>query len=73
MQVPPGDGSLQPEAVEAIVEVTKRSKPSAMVTFGDLAILQAGTRVNAEQASKMEMRKPTVLMLREGRCRWARE
>jgi hypothetical protein len=42
VQVPPGDGSLQPEAVGAIVEVTKRSKPSAMVTLGDLASLQAG-------------------------------
>ncbi len=43
VQIPPGDGSLQPEAVEAIVEVTKRSKPSAMVTSGDLASVQAGT------------------------------
>ena len=42
VQVPPGDGSLQPEAVGAIVEVTKRSKPSAMVTLGDLASVQAG-------------------------------
>ena len=38
------------------MEVTKRSKPSERVTLGDLASTQAGTRVNAEQASKRVMR-----------------
>ena len=38
--------------------------------LGDLATMQAGTRVNAEQASKRIMRKPTCLVFREGRRRW---
>ena len=38
--------------------------------LGDLATMQAETRVNAEQASKRIMRKPTRLLFREGRRRW---
>ena len=38
--------------------------------MGDLASKQAVTRVNAEQASKRVMRKPTPLNLGEGRRRW---
>lgn len=41
--------------------------------MGDLASMQAVTRVNAEQASKRVMRKPTPLNLEEGRRRWEGE
>ena len=52
---------LQPEATGAIVEVTKRLKPSVkrVTKYGDSASVQAVTRVNAEQASKRSMRRPT--------------
>jgi len=52
---------LQPEATGAIVEVTKRLKPSVkrVTKYGDSASVQAVTRVNAEQASKRTMRRPT--------------
>jgi hypothetical protein len=48
------------------VEVTKRLKPSVkrVTKYGDSASVQAVTRVNAEQASKMPMRRPTRLPLR---------
>ena len=42
------------------MEVTKWLKPSTKrVTQGDPASVQAVTRVNAEQASKRPMRRPT--------------
>jgi hypothetical protein len=70
VQVPPGNWSLQPEAVGAAVEVTKLSKPSMTKgRLGDLASKQAVTRVNAEQASKILTREPTQLSYGEGR-RW---
>ena len=52
---------LQPEATGATVEVTKRLKPSGkcMSRIGDSASVQAATRVNAEQASKRSMCRPT--------------
>src|SRR6266850_7893892 len=44
--------SLQPEAIGAVMEVTKWLKPSISVSrIGDSAIVQAATRVNVEQAS----------------------
>ena len=45
---------LQPEATGAIVEVTKRLKPSVkrVTKYGDSASVQAVTRVNAKRASK---------------------
>lgn len=57
---------LQPEATGAIVEVTKRLKPSLkrVTKYGDSASVQAVTRVNAEQASKTSMRRPTRLPYR---------
>src|SRR6201998_884436 len=59
VQGPPGD-SLQPEAIGAVMEVTKWLKPSISVSrIGDSASVQAATRVNAEQASKMSMCRPT--------------
>src|SRR5438477_1307953 len=59
MQVPPGD-SLQPEAIGAVMEATKWLKPLISVSrIGDSASVQAATRVNAEQASKMSMCRPT--------------
>ena len=59
MQGPPGD-SLQLEAIGAVMEVTKWLKPSISVSrIGDSASVQAATRVNAEQASKMSMCSPT--------------
>jgi hypothetical protein len=52
--------SLQPEAIGAVMEVTKWLKPSISVSrIGDSASVQAATRVNAEQASKRTMRRPT--------------
>ena len=42
------------------MEVTKWLKPSISVSrFGDSASVQAATRVNAEQASKRSMCRPT--------------
>src|SRR5205807_7822130 len=64
MQVPPGD-SLQPEAIGAVMEATKWLKPSISVSrIGDSASVQAATRVNAEQASKRSMRRPTRRLFR---------
>jgi len=71
VRFPPGNLSLQPVAIGAIEEVTNRLKPSVQrVAIGDLAIVQAVTRVNAEQASKSSMRKPTRQWNGEGRRRW---
>src|SRR5215469_5372282 len=54
VQAPPGD-SLQPEAIGAVMEVTKWLKPSISVSrFGDSVSVQAATRVNAEQCSHDE-------------------
>jgi hypothetical protein len=51
---------LQPEAIGAVMEETKWLKPSISVSrIGDSASVQAATRVNAEQASKRTMRRPT--------------
>ena len=51
--------SLQPEAIGAVMEVTKWLKPSISVSrIGDSASVQAATRVNAEQASKRSMCRP---------------
>ena len=51
---------LQPEATGAVMEETKWLKPSVSVSrIGDSASVQAVTRVNAEQASKRTMRRPT--------------
>src|SRR5258705_9871327 len=51
---------LQPEATGAAMEVTKWLKPSECASrIGDGASVQAATRVNAEQASKRTMRRPT--------------
>src|ERR1700680_2866260 len=56
---PPGD-SLQPEATGAGMEETKCLKPSDSGSrIGDRASVQAATRVNAEQASKRSMCRPT--------------
>src|SRR5215475_9224015 len=44
---------LQPEAIGAVMEVTKWLKPSISESrIGDSASVQAATRVNAKQASK---------------------
>ena len=51
---------LRPEAIGAVMEVTKWLKPSISVSrIGGSASVQAATRVNAEQASKRTMRRPT--------------
>src|SRR6516225_6176956 len=51
---------LQPEAAGADMEATKCLKPSGNGhEFGDCASVQAATRVNAEQASKRSMCRPT--------------
>ena len=53
MRFPPGNESLRPVVIEAMVEVTKLSKPSMeRVALGNSASRQAVTRVNAEQAPK---------------------
>ena len=48
------------------MEETKWLKPSdkRVTKYGDSASVQAVTRVNAEQASKMPMRRPTRLPYR---------
>src|SRR5215217_3542774 len=60
VQVPPGE-VRPPAATGAVVEVTKRLKPSVkrVTKYGDSASVQALTRVNAEQASKRTMHRPT--------------
>src|ERR1700756_1131585 len=64
VQAPPGD-SLQPEAIGAVMEVTKWLKPSISVSrIGDSASVQAATRVNVEQASKRKMCRPIRLPYR---------
>src|SRR5262249_44941623 len=56
----PARQPLQPEATGAAMEVTKWLKPSDSASrLGDGASVQAVTRVNAEQASKRTMRRPT--------------
>jgi hypothetical protein len=52
---------LQPEATGATVEVTKRLKPplKRVTKYGDSESVQAVTRVNAEQASKRTLCRPT--------------
>jgi hypothetical protein len=56
------------------MEVTKWLKPSVkrVTKYGDSASVQAVTRVNAEQASKRTMRRPTRLPYR-GRLTWLGE
>jgi hypothetical protein len=55
------------------MEVTKWLKPSISVSrIGDSASAQAATRVNAEQASKRTMCRPTRLPYR-GRLKWLGE
>ena len=55
------------------MEVTKWLKPSISVSrIGDSASVQAATRVNAEQASKRKMCRPTRLPYR-GRLKWLGE
>jgi len=52
------------------VEATKPPEPPMKrVAQGDLASLQAVTRVNAEQASKTMMQEPTHPKFGEGRRR----
>src|ERR1022692_1796480 len=63
--VSPTRQPLQPEAIGAVMEVTKWLKPSISVSrIGDSASVQAATRVNAEQASKRTMCRPTRLPYR---------
>src|SRR5882724_10913158 len=51
---------LEPEAIGAVMEVTKWLKPSISASrIGDGASVQAATRVNAEQSSKRTMRRST--------------
>jgi hypothetical protein len=58
--VSPTRQPLQPEATGAVMEETKWLKPSVSVSrIGERASVQAVTRVNAEQASKRTMRRPT--------------
>ena len=49
------------ESNGAVMEETKWLKPSVkrVTNYGDSASVQAVTRVNAEQASKRSMRRPT--------------
>src|SRR5260370_24392640 len=64
---------LQPEAIGAVMEVTKWLKPSISVSrIADSASVQAATRVNVEQASKRTMCRPTRRPYR-GRVKWLGE
>jgi hypothetical protein len=68
VRIPPGNLSLQPVAIGAVVEVTKLRKPSVQrVVLGDLASVQAVAGADAGQTSKRVMRKPTRLNKGEGR------
>jgi hypothetical protein len=59
--------------IGAVMEVTKWLKPSISVSrIGDSASVQAATRVNAEQAPKRSMCRPTRLPYR-GRLKWLDE
>ena len=70
-EIPARQLSLQPVAIGASGEATNSTKPPVQkVAFGRSANMQAVMRVNAEQASKLAMRKPTLLAMREGRRRW---
>jgi len=71
VKAPPGNLSLQPEAIGAAVEVTKPSKPSMeRIALGDSASMQAVTKVNAEQAPKSATWELTRQEIGEGRrCR----
>jgi hypothetical protein len=56
------------------MEVTKSPKPSRQTgRDSDSASSQAVTRVNVEQASKVQLWKPTRLEIGEGRRRWGKE
>jgi hypothetical protein len=60
--------SLQPEAIGAVMEVTKWLKPSISASrIGDSASVQAATRVNAEQASQRTMCRPPTRLPYRGR------
>ena len=73
MGVSPTRRTLQPEAIGAVIEVTKWLKPSISVSrIGDSASVQAVTRVNVEQTSKRTMCRPTRLPYR-GRLKWLGE
>jgi len=60
VQIPPGE-MLQPEATGAVMEAMKWLKPPVqrVTKYGDVASVQAVTRVNTEQPSKRTMRRPT--------------
>src|ERR1700730_189590 len=52
--------SLQPEAIGAVMEVTKWLKTSISVSqIGDSASVRAATRVNAGQSAKRTMSRST--------------
>src|SRR6266436_9914055 len=64
---------LQPEATGAGMEATKCLTPSGSGSrIVDRASVQAATRVNAEQAPKRTMCRPTRLPYR-GRLKWLDE
>src|SRR3982074_738017 len=59
VQIPSGN-RLQPEAIGAVMEVTKWLKPSISVSqIGDSASVQAATRVNARRSRKRTRRRAT--------------
>ena len=62
--------SLQPVAIGAVGGGNEPRSLWCRGSPGDLASMQAVTRVNAEQASKRVMRKPTRLNIGEGRSCW---
>src|SRR3982074_863560 len=64
---------LQPEAIGAVMEVTKWLKPSISVSrIGGSASVQAATRMNVEKAAKRTMCRPTRLPYRR-RLKWLGE
>jgi len=72
-QTRPGTGSLHPVAIRAVVEVTKLLEPLVQrVALGDVASLQAVTRVNAVQASKKLMQELTRRNIGESGNQWER-
>ena len=73
MKVPPGNWFAPPGSNRSSSGGNEAAEASGVEgRFGDLASMQAVTRVNAVQAPKQVMQEPTRRESREGRRRWER-
>jgi hypothetical protein len=73
VRIPPGKLSLQPVAIGAAAQGGAAEAFGVKSHVGDTASMQAVMRVNAEQASKRGMRKPTRRYFGEGCYLWRSE